>query len=303
MRCSVCQHPLTHTHSAKFFAGDVKPDNILITSRGVLQLADFGLSSTGRMRRAAESASRHGSSWFTSHRAASLSDVSVAYTSMDASSMADEGSASTGPQWHGHTTAGGGKYAAVEPAPNRATGIGSSAAAGGGVSRPQLYSPVGTANYMAPEIILGVGHDASADVWSMGCVIFHMLCGYPPFGNVENDQDHIYQDVIDRNIHWPSRLPLSPAARDLLERMLVLQPCARLGAGVRGGAALRSHAFFEGVDWASVYASPTRFVPQLTTPQDTSYFETPGHTSPEEIARMQAAVEETHVSSLARNTA
>ena len=40
----------------------------------------------------------------------------------------------------------------------------------------------GTPNYIAPEVLRKQGHGVEADVWAMGCMMFAMLVGTPPFG-------------------------------------------------------------------------------------------------------------------------
>ena len=46
---------------------------------------------------------------------------------------------------------------------------------------PALRDGVGTAAYMAPEIIRRVPYGAAVDVWSAGVIAFILLVGYPPF--------------------------------------------------------------------------------------------------------------------------
>ena len=39
----------------------------------------------------------------------------------------------------------------------------------------------GTPNYIAPEVICKKGHSYEVDVWSMGCILYTLLVGRPPF--------------------------------------------------------------------------------------------------------------------------
>ncbi|KAF9575472.1 hypothetical protein EC968_003077 [Mortierella alpina] len=45
----------------------------------------------------------------------------------------------------------------------------------------RAYSIVGSADYMAPEILASKGYDYGVDYWSLGCILFEFLCGYSPF--------------------------------------------------------------------------------------------------------------------------
>lgn len=42
-------------------------------------------------------------------------------------------------------------------------------------------SVVGSPDYMAPEVLRGEEYDFSVDYWSLGCMLYEALAGYPPF--------------------------------------------------------------------------------------------------------------------------
>ena len=114
-----------------------------------------------------------------------------------------------------------------------------------------------------------MGHDESVDYWSLGVVMFECMCGYTPFADPRGDVDRTYDAILDRRIRWPSPCPMSSAAVNLIEKLLTTKPEKRIR-----GRALRSHPFFAGINWDTVLDTPTKYVPRLTGPTDTSYFET-----------------------------
>jgi MAP kinase interacting serine/threonine kinase len=59
-------------------------------------------------------------------------------------------------------------------------------AAADSVKTPELQSPVGSAEFMAPEVVdafvgEALHYDKRCDMWSLGVILYIMLCGYPPF--------------------------------------------------------------------------------------------------------------------------
>lgn len=132
---------------------------------------------------------------------------------------------------------------------------------------------VGTPDYLAPEVILGTGHDQGVDWWALGVICYEFLTGVPPFN--DTTPERIFARILDRAIVWP-RVPdeMSAAAHDLIDRLLCIDRTRRLGA--HGGAdEVKRHPFFRGVDWARLLDPESAvFVPQLDGPEDLSYFDT-----------------------------
>ncbi|XP_056848104.1 probable serine/threonine protein kinase IRE3 isoform X2 [Raphanus sativus] len=131
-------------------------------------------------------------------------------------------------------------------------------------------SAVGTPDYLAPEILLGTGHGATADWWSVGIILFEFIVGIPPFNADHPEQ--IFDNILNRNIPWPS-VPeeMSHEARDLIDRLLTEDPHRRLGA--RGAAEVKQHIFFKDINWDTLAEQKAAFVPDSEDVLDTSYFQ------------------------------
>jgi serine/threonine protein kinase len=57
----------------------------------------------------------------------------------------------------------------------------------------------GTAEYMAPEIILKQPYTKAVDWWSFGAIIYEMLCGLPPF--YTSNKEKLFKRII-RNFNF-----------------------------------------------------------------------------------------------------
>ncbi|KAL1889094.1 rim15, signal transduction response regulator [Sporothrix stenoceras] len=143
---------------------------------------------------------------------------------------------------------------------------------------------VGTPDYLAPETIKGEPQDETSDWWSVGCIMFEFLYGIPPFNAGEAEQ--VFENILARRIHWPDDPmddDVSPEAKDLINKLLCMDPHARLGANrdekyASGGEEIRSHPWFEDLKWDTLLQDEAQFVPQLENPEDTEYFDSRGAT-------------------------
>ena len=63
---------------------------------------------------------------------------------------------------------------------------------------------------------------------------------------------------------------MSPDCTDLIDNLLAVDPCTRLGH--RGAGEIKLHAWFQGLDWATLSRQKAAFIPALNNAYDTSYF-------------------------------
>ena len=101
---------------------------------------------------------------------------------------------------------------ALQPAMSHASSGGQSSTPPAASSMPPppmaLFDPqdtsrkfVGTPDYLAPETVSGVGQDEVSDWWSLGCIIFEFLYGYPPFH--ADTPEKFFENILARKIDWP----------------------------------------------------------------------------------------------------
>lgn len=150
---------------------------------------------------------------------------------------------------------------------------------------------VGTPDYLAPETIHGTTQDEMCDWWSLGCILFEFLYGVPPFNAPTTEQ--VFDNILNRRIAWPEddEIEVSEDAKDLINKLIQLNPKQRLGANVEdkfasGGAEIQAHPWFSDINWDTLLEDEAQFVPNLENPEDTEYFDSRGATLqafPEEI--------------------
>ncbi|XP_074700000.1 citron Rho-interacting kinase isoform X7 [Strix aluco] len=135
--------------------------------------------------------------------------------------------------------------------------------------------PVGTPDYMAPEMLTGLNGDGKAsygpecDWWSLGVIAYEMIYGRSPF--TEGTSAKTFNNIMNfqRFLKFPEDVKVSSEFLDLIQSLLCGQK-ERLGF-----EGLCCHPFFSKIDWNNIRNSPPPFVPTLKSDDDTSNFDEP----------------------------
>uniref|UniRef100_A0A668V9N1 Serine/threonine-protein kinase PLK n=1 Tax=Oreochromis aureus TaxID=47969 RepID=A0A668V9N1_OREAU len=121
----------------------------------------------------------------------------------------------------------------------------------------------GTPNYLAPEVLNRQGHGTESDVWSLGCVMYTLMCGNPPFETL--DLKETYKCIKEVRYNLPSTL--SPAAQKLISGILQKNPSDRLTLDQ-----ILNHEFFKGFTPDKLPPSSCTMVPELHPPSPAKKF-------------------------------
>ncbi|XP_034892809.1 phototropin-2 isoform X3 [Populus alba] len=110
----------------------------------------------------------------------------------------------------------------------------------------QSNSFVGTEEYIAPEIITGMGHGSAIDWWALGVLLYEMLYGRTPFRG--KNRQKTFANILHKDLTFPSSIPVSLTARQLINALLNRDPAIRLGSKT-GANEIKQHPFFRGINW------------------------------------------------------
>ncbi|XP_076876755.1 G protein-coupled receptor kinase 5 [Brachyhypopomus gauderio] len=108
---------------------------------------------------------------------------------------------------------------------------------------------VGTAGYMAPEVIKDEYYSDSPDWWGLGCLIYEMTMASAPFRD-HNERLH-KKELEMRVTHTPERYgpKFTKETKSICQALLAKNPKERLGCEGGGAAAVKSHVFFKGINF------------------------------------------------------
>ncbi|KAI0390591.1 CAMK/CAMK1 protein kinase [Xylariaceae sp. FL0594] len=91
----------------------------------------------------------------------------------------------------------------------------------------QTMTPCGTVGYTAPEIVKDERYSKSVDMWALGCVLYTLLCGFPPFydESIEVLTEKVARGQFTFLSPWWD--DISKSAQDLISHLLTVDPDKR----------------------------------------------------------------------------
>lgn len=108
---------------------------------------------------------------------------------------------------------------------------------------------VGTTECISPEVLMSQGYGPEADLWSLGILLYEMVCCKTPFRKSEDTpDDDIKKSILETQPFFDACLDSDYV--DLIKGLLVKDPNSRLGHG--GIEDIMAHPFFSGIDWVEV---------------------------------------------------
>ena len=127
------------------------------------------------------------------------------------------------------------------------------------------FSTCSTPEYCSPEFILQKQQKPETckdlfmnDIWGLGCLLFEMVSGKPPF--IGDTEDEIEAQILDSEPEIPCYL--DDECIHLIEELLLKDPNQRLGCN--GFSEIKSHEYFDGIDWSDLLSKSLQpiFVPE-----------------------------------------
>ena len=125
---------------------------------------------------------------------------------------------------------------------------------------PDLFKLIGTPAYMSPEQLSQQAYNDAADWYSYGVVLFRLVSGVFPYGDLRMEKTQMLAE-INRGLIHPAfkKEGFSKELKSLITQLLQKNPADRIGVQAKGVDDVKKHAWFKSVGWYKVIAFRQQF--------------------------------------------
>lgn len=145
----------------------------------------------------------------------------------------------------------------------------------------KTWSLCGNSDYLAPEMLLGEGHDFGVDFWALGILIYELSCGDAPF--YDENATKTYEKILELNIKYPKNF--SKTLKSVIADFLQIKSDQRLGMIGRnekdkngrnkGFLKITKHKWFKHFKWNKFIVQTMKppIIPRITNDKDLTNFD------------------------------
>lgn len=257
---------LEYLHYMGFIYRDLKPENILVAESGHIRLTDFDLSKSAYLKKKSKTGGD------------TPTPIPNSNSNNNLAGIANQNSPSTNAANNNNKSYFSTFLKLFQTSKNPTNNAQQSQMIQQYTTNNaimQTNSFVGTEEYLAPEVIEGVGHGTAVDWWTFGILIYEMLFGKTPFKGTS--QRMTFGNIImfykqkkeskGLKLNLPKTTPkgekLSKNCRNLIRSLLDPDPNTRLGHE-NDAVDAKNHAFFKGINWGLIGTRKPPLIPKIS---------------------------------------
>lgn len=106
----------------------------------------------------------------------------------------------------------------------------------------------GTWEYIAPEVLFGKTYGKQVDYWGLGCLLYELVFGVPPFRN--RSLDNLRRVILKGTFVFPNCQGVSADLKHLIRCLLVVKVENRIG--YKSIVEIQDHLWFKSIDWDDI---------------------------------------------------